>query len=447
MPPTPNDLKNLADRNRETPEGILKRLINTITTTKPLHSNSQNPIELKNRATKQVLSRHLAIQLTNHARGKIMISGGTSLMLRAPDARITEDLDILTLFNPTTKAMDALCELMSEDKNDPFTYECFHADDIKSRKGNSFEIDVYLHGRFQSTIKMDAIKARGRELNQQGMFNGVTKLRVRDPLLSTHNDKKELTTLQLISPEKYLAGKIAGLFRIQSGKLQKVLRWKDLRDITTLATSLPIDSDKFQKALNDLVIDSHGSFTIPTRQNMTEFFTQAQKNRDYIDSGNDEFYQINRFSVETMVKVLSELLKCPKGSLWELDVHDPQLQNLENQQKSSRFTIQDLRNFDMKIWEVKDATTDKNTRSLHGAFDCECNKHVKLTDAKSTYYMTDPRELIEAGIPAQLMLDEGLEREEEVMSIQEEQWDTEEDEEWFAMREDNDEDDENELGL
>jgi hypothetical protein len=45
------------------------------------------------------------------------------------------------------------------------------------------------------------------------------------------------------------------------------------------------------------------------------------------------------------------------------------------------------------------------------------------------------------------MLDEGLEREEEVMSIQEEQWDTEEDEEWFAMREDNDEDDENELGL
>ena len=123
MPPTPNDLKNLADRNRETPEGILKRLINTITTTKPLHSNSQNPIELKNRATKQVLSRHLAIQLTNHARGKIMISGGTSLMLRAPDARITEDLDILTLFNPTTKAMDALCELMSEDKNDPFTYE------------------------------------------------------------------------------------------------------------------------------------------------------------------------------------------------------------------------------------------------------------------------------------------------------------------------------------
>lgn len=54
----------------------------------------------------------------------------------------------------------------------------------------------------------------------------------------------------------------------------------------------------------------------------------------------------------------------------------------------------------MKIWEVKDTTTDKNTRSSHGAFDCECNKHVKLTDAKSTYYMTDPRELIEAGIPA-----------------------------------------------
>ena len=72
---------------------------------------------------------------------------------------------------------------------------------------------------------------------------------------------------------------------------------------------------------------------------------------------------------------------------------------------------------------------------------------VELTDAKSIYYMTDPRELIEAGIPAQLMLNEGLEREEEVMSIQEEQWDAEEDEEWLAMREDNDEDDENELGL
>jgi hypothetical protein len=45
------------------------------------------------------------------------------------------------------------------------------------------------------------------------------------------------------------------------------------------------------------------------------------------------------------------------------------------------------------------------------------------------------------------MLNEGLEKEEEVMSIQEEQWDAEEDEEWLAMREDNDEDDENELGL
>ena len=148
-----------------------------------------------------------------------------------------------------------------------------------------------------------------------------------------------------------------------------------------------------------------------------------------------------------LVKPLSTAKRSSTCSSKNIRRLDPQLQNLENQQKSSQFTMQDRRNFDMKIWEVKDTTTDKNTRSLHGAFDCECNKHVELTDAKSIYYMTDPRELIEAGIPAQLMLNEGLEKEEEVMSIQEEQWDAEEDEEWLAMREYNDEDDENELGL
>lgn len=73
---------------------------------------------------------------------------------------------------------------------------------------------------------MDAVQARGSELGKDGKFNNeaVEKLQIRDPLLTSHRNNKELTTLQLLSPEKYLAGKIAGLFHIHRGELQEVKR-------------------------------------------------------------------------------------------------------------------------------------------------------------------------------------------------------------------------------
>ena len=48
---------------------------------------------------------------------------------------------------------------------------------------------------------MDAVQARGSELGKDGKFNNeaVEKLQVRDPLLTSHRNNKELTTLQLLS--------------------------------------------------------------------------------------------------------------------------------------------------------------------------------------------------------------------------------------------------------
>ena len=53
-------------------------------------------------------------------------------MLRAPHARIAEDIDIIARFYPTKEKLDQLCRSMSQDPKTPFT----------------FEIDVYPDGEY-----------------------------------------------------------------------------------------------------------------------------------------------------------------------------------------------------------------------------------------------------------------------------------------------------------
>ena len=355
MPPTPKDLKDFADKNRNSPKEVFKKLIDTTITHVSPHGSHRSG-DLRDRVTKEVLSRHIATQLSNHAPGDIMISGGTSLMLRVPHARITEDVDIITRFYPTKEKLDQLCQSMSQDPNDPFTYTCNYVDDVKSRKGNSFEIDVYLNGQYQSTVKMDAVQARGSELGKDGKFNNeaVEKLQVRDPLLTSHRNNKELTTLQLLSPEKYLAGKIAGLFHIHHGELQEVKRWKDLRDIMILATNVPIDADKLNDAFYDLMDDSHGKFIIPKSKHITNLLEQARDNRQFINRGFNRFFQADRFSVEAMVRIMSDLiLDYDENTMWDLKAHDPQLQRFEAHKNLPKLSFPELEDLELDGWREK----------------------------------------------------------------------------------------------
>ena len=355
MPPTPKDLKDFADKNRNSPKEVFKKLIDTtITHVSPYGSHRSG--DLRDRVTKEVLSRHIATQLSNHAPGDIMVTGGTSLMLRVPHARITEDVDIITRFYPTKEKLDQLCQSMSQDPNDPFTYTCNYVDDVKSRKGNSFEIDVYLNGQYQSTVKMDAVQARGSELGKDGKFNNeaVEKLQVRDPLLTSHRNNKELTTLQLLSPEKYLAGKIAGLFHIHRGELQEVKRWKDLRDIMILATNVPIDADKLNDAFYDLMDDSHGKFIIPKSKHITNLLEQARDNRQFINRGFNRFFQADRFSVEAMVRIMSDLiLDYDENTMWDLKAHNPQLQRFEAHKNLPKLSFPELEDLELDGWREK----------------------------------------------------------------------------------------------
>ena len=134
---------------------------------------------------------------------------------------------------------------------------------------------------------MDAVQARGSELGKDGKSNNeaVEKLQVRDPLLTSHRNNKELTTLQLLSPEKYLAGKIAGLFHIHRVNYKKSNDGKNLRDIMLLATNVPIDADKLNDAFYDLMDDSHGKFIIPKSKHITNLLEQARDNRQFINRG------------------------------------------------------------------------------------------------------------------------------------------------------------------
>ena len=355
MPPTPKDLKDFADKNRNSPKEVFKKLIDTTITHVSPHGSHRSG-DLRDRVTKEVLSRHIATQLSNHAPGDIMISGGTSLMLRVPHARITEDVDIITRFYPTKEKLDQLCQSMSQDPNDPFTYTCNYVDDVKSRKGNNFEIDVYLNGELQSTVKMDAVQARGSELGKDGKFNNeaVEKLQVRDPLLTSHRNNKELTTLQLLSPEKYLAGKIAGLFHIHRGELQEVKRWKDLRDIMILATNIPIDADKLNDAFYDLMDDSHGKFIIPKSKHITNLLEQARNNRQFINRGFNRFFQADRFSIEAMVRIMSDLiLDYDENTMWDLKAHNPQLQRFEAHKNLPKLSFPELEDLELDGWREK----------------------------------------------------------------------------------------------
>lgn len=355
MPPTPKDLKDFADKNRNSPKEVFKKLIDTTITHVSPHGSHRSG-DLRDRVTKEVLSRHIATQLSNHAPGDIMISGGTSLMLRVPHARITEDVDIITRFYPTKEKLDQLCQSMSQDPNDPFTYTCNYVDDVKSRKGNSFEIDVYLNGQYQSTVKMDAVQARGSELGKDGKFNNeaVEKLQVRDPLLTSHRNNKELTTLQLLSPEKYLAGKIAGLFHIHRGELQEVKRWKDLRDIMILATNIPIDADKLNDAFYDLMDDSHGKFIIPKSKHITNLLEQARDNRQFINRGFNRFFQADRLSIEAMVRIMSDLiLDYDENTMWDLKAHNPQLQRFEAHKNLPKLSFPELEDLELDGWREK----------------------------------------------------------------------------------------------
>jgi len=69
-------------------------------------------------------------------------------MLRAPHARIAEDIDIIARFYPTKEKLDKLCQSMSQDPKTPFTYECYFDKRVQSRDDNRFEIDVYPDGEY-----------------------------------------------------------------------------------------------------------------------------------------------------------------------------------------------------------------------------------------------------------------------------------------------------------
>ena len=391
MSPTPRDAQRSSDNN---PQRILEQAVKTIIGQMPPElvppRNSDEYSVLEQDVTKQVLSRHLAVQLSNQVPDDIMVTGGTSLMLRAPNAKVTRDLDIITSFYPTKDNMNELCELMSEDPDDPFTYKCRFDKRVQSRDGNSFKIDVYLGRQRKGTIKIDAVKARGSELNKDlSDFNdkAFEELQIRDPLLTSHRNNQKLTTLKLLSPEKYLAGKIAGLFPIRKGALQEVLRWKDLRDIMVLATSVPIDADKFKEALAELVEDSFDkekqqyNFVIPKQGHIEELLRRAQENRTFIDDGFPMSYQPDQFSVETMVRVVSDLLlEQVAGFVWDLGVHDPQLQKLEKNKAVPGLSLPELRDLDFHGWRKRnDTDIDRPPRR----FDGQTNQFVQASATTS----------------------------------------------------------------
>ena len=211
----------------------------------------------------QVLSQHLAVQLSHYADqpsdgkkhlGRVVISGGTSLLFRVPGCRISRDLDIITSLKQH-EMKHLLEKTLSQDKDDPFTYKILKARKTKSRNGDTYVIQVLDGDKEYVQIKMDAIRGVPEE------YDDTEALTVQDPLISS----RASTTIKLIDPGKYIAGKIAALFPLDDreeqwkrnlrglmtgkGNYRETSRWKDLGDLMIMASHVPISSDTIQRGL------------------------------------------------------------------------------------------------------------------------------------------------------------------------------------------------------
>ena len=86
MSPTPRDVQRSSDNN---PQRILEQAVKTIIDQMPPKLVPRHDYRkyqrLEQEVTEQVLSRHLAVQLSNQVPDDIMVTGGASLMLRAPN--------------------------------------------------------------------------------------------------------------------------------------------------------------------------------------------------------------------------------------------------------------------------------------------------------------------------------------------------------------------------
>jgi len=151
-----------------------------------------------------------------------------------------------------------------------------------------------------------------------------------------------------------------------------------------LATSVPIDADKFKKALAELVEDSFDKekqqygFVIPKQEHIEELLRRAQENRKYIKDGFKKFHQPDEFLVETMVRVVSDLLlEQVAGFVWDLGVHDPQLQKLEEKNKAvPGLSLPELRDLDFHGWRKRnDTDIDRPPRR----FDGQTNQFVQAS--------------------------------------------------------------------
>lgn len=141
-----------------------------------------------------------------------------------------------------------------------------------------------------------------------------------------------------------------------------------------LATSVPINADKFKKALAELVEDSFDKekqqygFVIPKQGHIEELLRRAQENRKYIKDGFKKFHQPDEFLVETMVRVVSDLLlEQVAGFVWDLGVHDPQLQKLEKNKAVPGLSLPELRDLDFHGWRKRnDTDIDRPPRRFDG---------------------------------------------------------------------------------
>ena len=151
-----------------------------------------------------------------------------------------------------------------------------------------------------------------------------------------------------------------------------------------LATSVPIDADKFKEALAELVKDSFDketrqyNFTIPKQEHIKELLRRAQKNRSFIDDGFPMSHQPDEFSVETMVRVITDLLlEQATGFVWDLGVHDPQLQKLEEKNKAvPGLSLPELRDLDFHGWRKRN---DTDINKPPRRFDGQTNQFVQAS--------------------------------------------------------------------
>lgn len=171
-----------------------------------------------------------------------VLKGGQGMLARTLDARMTRDIDLLSMQDSLDDALDELLEALHKDLGDFVTFELVETSPIKAddeyRSGLSVKFTPYLGAKRMQDISIDLVVDQVR-LDHVESVTPVDRIDVHGVKVCDY----------LVFPvENALADKLCGLLERHDDRPSS--RVKDLVDIVIYASTCEADGESLQRAIH-----------------------------------------------------------------------------------------------------------------------------------------------------------------------------------------------------